>query len=360
MPSSKSGASVSSDLTRIPMRNPSSRIPVAITLGDPRGVGPEVVLKALALRGVARGIVPVVVGSPAVVRRAQRLIGGEMPILPLSPGELPDMRQARGVYVLCPKGVRPTQTGSGDARLSGRMSFACVREGVRLCAEGGASALVTAPVSKASLKAAGTGYVGHTEMLRVLSRAKTAVMMFAWAKHRVSLVTTHVPLSAVSKALTKRRVETTISLTERALRFLYRVSEPRMAVLSFNPHKGENGLLGREEQRVIEPAILSSRRRGLDIHGPFAADSFFSRSEWKTFHAIVAMYHDQGLIPAKILGGEKAVNVTLGLPFVRTSPGHGTAEDIAWKGIANPGAMASAILLAARLARNVRVPLAWD
>jgi 4-hydroxythreonine-4-phosphate dehydrogenase len=309
---------------------------------------------------VASKVVPIVVGSPAVLRRARRLVGKKISILPISREELSDVGRSRGVYVLCPRGIRPAQTGRGDARLRGRMSVASVREAARLCTAGHASALVTAPISKASLEASGARYVGHTEMLREFCQARQTVMMFVWGKHRISLVTTHVPVSTLKRSLTKKRIATTIRMTEKALGLLFRVTEPRIAVLSLNPHGGEGGLLGREEERVIEPAVSSCRKRGARVYGPFSADSFFSRDEWKTFDAVVAMYHDQGLIPAKIIGGERAVNITLGLPFVRTSPAHGTAEDIAWKGIADSEGMSSAILLAAKLGRNLKFPLVWD
>jgi 4-hydroxythreonine-4-phosphate dehydrogenase len=240
------------------------------------------------------------------------------------------------------------------------MSVASLREAARLCSEGLASALVTAPISKASIKASGARYAGHTEMLRDFCAVRRTVMMFAWGRHRISLVTTHVPVSTLKRTLTRERVAATIRLTERGLKLLFRVSRPRIAVLSFNPHGGEGGLLGREEERVIEPAISDGKKQGMKVFGPFPADSFFSRHEWKSFDGVVAMYHDQGLIPAKILGGDSAVNVTLGLPFVRTSPAPGTAEDIAWKGIADPEGMGSAIILAARLGRNLKSPLVWD
>ncbi|UCF78236.1 MAG: 4-hydroxythreonine-4-phosphate dehydrogenase PdxA [Candidatus Eiseniibacteriota bacterium] len=342
------------------MKKPSPRIPVAVTLGDPRGVGPEVLMRALDQRRVISKVAPIVVGSPAVARRAHRLVRAKTSLVALPPGDMPGRDKPGVAYLLCPAGTRPTQTGSGDARESGRMSFGSLKEAVRLCLEGRALALVTAPISKASLGAAGIPFKGHTEALRDLCRVKETVMMFVWGAHRISLVTTHVPLREVKRSLTRRGIETTILFTARALKLLFKVTEPRLAVLSLNPHSGESGLLGSEEKEVIGPAMGRFSEQGVLVRGPFAADAFFSRSEWKAFDAVVAMYHDQGLIAAKILGGERAVNVTLGLPFVRTSPGHGTAEDIAWKGVADPDAMVSAILLAARLARNASCPLEWS
>jgi 4-hydroxythreonine-4-phosphate dehydrogenase len=196
-------------------------------------------------------------------------------------------------------------------------------------------------------------------MLRNLCGSKRTVMMFVCEGLRVSLVTTHVPVSRVAKELSKAEIQGVIALTKKALALLFGITGPRMAVLALNPHAGEEGLLGSEERRVILPAIRAARRRGAFVEGPFPADSFFSRGRWKEFDATIAMYHDQALIPAKLMGGDRVVNLTLGLPFVRTSPAHGTAEEIAWQGRASAEGMVAAILLAAELSEKVRLPLRW-
>jgi 4-hydroxythreonine-4-phosphate dehydrogenase len=348
------------------MRNPSSPVPVAISMGDPHGVGPEVILKALSSREVAGKVTAIVVGLPSIIRKAANLVGAGVAIKPLSRDKIRAAPKTGVVYVLMPQALSSIEDNSSclDSRESlgrrGRVTLASVKEAVSLCTHGDASALVTAPLSKASLEAAGLGYAGHTEMLRDLCKCKSTLMMFVRGKHRVSLVTTHIPISRVGKVLTRPRVERSIMLTCRGLELLFGISEPTLAVLSLNPHKGEEGLLGCEEKNVIEPAVELASQKGVRVSGPFAADSFFSRGEWKKFDAVIAMYHDQGLIAAKLIGGERVTNITLGLPFVRTSPGHGTAEDIAWKGIAEPQGMISAILLAAKLAGTVRLPLKWD
>lgn len=341
-------------------------------MGDPLGVGPEVILKALLSKEVAGKVIPIVVGVPSIMRKAARLVGGRASIRLLSGGKVHEASDAGVVYVLVPRNllgtgelmrpIGPSRAGEFASRLAqrGAVASACVKEAAGLCIRGRASALVTAPLSKASLGAAGIGHSGHTEMLRDLCRCKDTLMMFARGKHRVSLVTTHIPIGKVRGGLTRRRVERAIMLTSRGLELLFSIPAPRLAVLSLNPHKGEDGLLGREEETVIAPAMEVASRKGVSVSGPFAADSFFSRGEWKRFDAVVAMYHDQGLIAAKLIGGERVTNITLGLPFVRTSPGHGVAENIAWKGIAEPQGMISAILLAAELARTVRLPLKWD
>jgi len=378
------------------MKNPCSPIPVAISMGDPLGVGPEVILKALCSREIACRVIPIVVGLPSVMRKAAGMLRARVQIRTLSMDRLLAASETGVVYVLPPEKLRDPgdtlrsrgrkaaeglyQTDSllraveflrtdgrqrftkqaSDLILRGTVAAACVKEAADLCLRGHALALITAPLSKASLQAAGITYAGHTELLRDFCGCKNTLMMFVRGRHKISLVTTHVPIGMIRKVLTRRRTERAIMLTHRGLGLLFGIPNPRLAVLSLNPHKGEDGLLGCEEKIVIEPAIELVCQKGVRAFGPFAADSFFSRGEWNKFDAVVAMYHDQGLIAAKLLGGERVTNLTLGLPFVRTSPGHGVAEDIAWKGVADPQGMISAILLAAKLTGTVRLPLKWN
>jgi 4-hydroxythreonine-4-phosphate dehydrogenase len=173
-------------------------------------------------------------------------------------------------------------------------------------------------------------------------------------------VTTHTPVGRLARELDRAAVEDVIAMTKRAVTVFFGRARPKLAVLALNPHAGEDGLLGPEEERVIRPSVRSARKKGALVDGPFPADSFFSRGRWRDFDATIAMYHDQALIPAKLLAGDRVVNLTLGLPFVRTSPGHGTAEDLAWQGRASAEGMVSAILLAADLSEKVRLPLRWD
>jgi len=346
-------------------------------MGDPLGIGPEVILKSLASRGVRDKVIPIIAGLPSVMRKTERLVGCGNVIEALSRNRVAEASKTGVVYVLTPEELAQSRNSrrfasltrtflrsrgpsSRDLALRGEVAFACVKEAVNLCIHGDARALVTAPLSKASLAMAGINYPGHTEMLRDICGSKQTLMMFVRGTYRISLVTTHVPLAGVRKAVTRRSIARAITLTHRSLELLFNVSEPRLAVLSLNPHKGENGLLGSEEKNVIEPAIEAASRGGVKVSGPYAADSFFSRGDWRNFDAVVAMYHDQGLIAAKLIGGERVTNITLGLPFVRTSPGHGVAEDLAGKGIAEPQGMMSAILLAAKLGGTVRLPLEWN
>ena len=346
------------------MKSSSVPVPIAITMGDPAGVGPEVVVRALASSRVARRVLPVVVGSVPTLERGAALAGVELRFLEIDArgGSLGssrprgDEREPRRVAVVTPAGM----TRRSGARARGQTAYACVAEAVRLCADGRTRGIVTAPISKATLVAAGLRFAGHTEMLRKLCGSRRTVMMFACGELRISLVTTHTPIGRLTQELSRGGVEEVIQMTKKAVVALFGKAHPRLAVLALNPHAGEHGLLGAEEERIIRPAVRSARKKGAVVEGPFPADSFFARGKWKDFDATIAMYHDQALIPAKLLAGDNVVNLTLGLPFVRTSPGHGTAEDIAWQGRASAEGMVSAILLAADLSEKVRLPLRWD
>ncbi len=347
------------------MKNSSAPFPIAITMGDPMGVGPEVVVRALASKELAGKVLPVVVGRVRTLERAARLTGANVEFLPVDRDDRPLSaprarsgagREARPVFVVTPSGM----PRDSSARARGQTAFACVTEAVRLCAAGSARAIVTAPISKATLAAAGLRFPGHTEMLRSLCGSRRTVMMFVSGELRVSLATTHTPVGRLARELNRPGLEDVMTLTKKAMTTLFGIARPRLAVLALNPHAGEAGLLGGEEGDLIRPAMRSARRKGVILEGPFAADSFFSRGNWRDFDATIAMYHDQALIPAKLLGGDRVVNLTLGLPFVRTSPGHGTAEDLAWQGLARAEGMTSAILLAAGLSKKVGLPLRWD
>jgi 4-hydroxythreonine-4-phosphate dehydrogenase len=211
------------------------------------------------------------------------------------------------------------------------------------------NAIATAPVSKEAFRLAGLPWNGHTDLLAHLTGAPHVAMMFESPALRVVLATIHIALAEVPEALTQPVLESTIELTALGLPRLG-VASPRIAVAGLNPHAGEHGLFGREEDTIIVPAIASCRRRGIDVTGPFPGDTVFLRAHRGEFDVVVACYHDQGLIPLKLLAFGEAVNVTLGLPIVRTSVDHGTAFDIAGRGVANPESMIAAVLLAARLA----------
>jgi 4-hydroxythreonine-4-phosphate dehydrogenase len=274
---------------------------IGITLGDPAGIGPEVVAKALKSGRLDRRFDYEVIGNPRTKRRAD----------------------------------------AAD----------WVVEGAKRCLKGELAALATAPITKELLHRAGYPFVGQTELLAHLSRTKRFAMMLAGGPLRVALVTIHAPLRDVPKLICTRKIVEVIELSDEICR-RFGIRRPRIAVAGLNPHAGEGGLLGDEEQRVIAPAVKRAARRGIVVSGPHSADTLFYRAAHGQFDAVVAMYHDQGLAPLKLIAFDDGVNLTLGLPFVRTSPDHGTAPDIAGKGIARPNGMIAAINMAAKLARS--------
>jgi len=329
----------------------SPRVPLAISMGDPAGIGPEVVLKAISSPAARRTIDPILVGDAGVWRATARRLGLS---LHLVPGIEPSRRGSTRSVVTSelPASVRkpgqPRRTA--DKAACGGAAHAAILAAVRLVRDGTAAALVTAPISKAHLAAAGHDFPGHTELLSHLCGDAPVRMMMVGPRLRVVLVTTHLALAAVPRRLNQAAVLETIGLTARALRIWFGMALPRIAVTGLNPHAGEGGLFGTEDTRVILPAVRAARRRGIHATGPLAADGVFAQAVGGAYDAVVCMYHDQGLAPFKLLHFADGVNLTLGLPFVRTSPDHGTAFDIAGTGRADPRSMIAALRLAAALA----------
>ncbi len=284
---------------------------IAITVGDPAGIGPEVAAKASADPRVRAVCEPIVYSPPASTVFA--------------PGVL-----------------------SADA---GRAAYDVIVRAASDAMDGTVQAVATAPINKEAFRLAGLKWVGHTDLLAQLTGAKRVAMMFYSERLVVVLATVHIPLADVPEALTKERLQTTIALTAERIPLFTKVP-PRIAVAGLNPHAGEHGLFGSEEERVIAPAIAACRALGIDVSGPYPGDTVFVRATRGEFDVVVACYHDQGLIPVKLIAFGQAVNVTIGLPIIRTSVDHGTAFDIAGKGIADPESMIAAVLLAARLARS--------
>ena len=285
---------------------------IGLTVGDPAGIGPEICTRAIHDPRVEEVCVPVTYGPASEDDRAPYGVG--------------------------------TATAEG-----GRAAFDAVRVAVADALAGRLDAIATAPINKAGLSLAGLSWRGHTDLLAHLTGVPAAAMMFYTETLRVVLATVHIPLSEVPRQLTRERVEETIRLAHAELPW-FGFASPRLALAGLNPHAGEHGLMGDEEGRVLQPAVEASRDRGIDVDGPFPGDTVFVRAVKGEFDAVVACYHDQGLIPVKLAAFGSAVNVTLGLPIVRTSVDHGTAYDIAGQGIADPTSMIQAVLLAARLA----------
>jgi 4-hydroxythreonine-4-phosphate dehydrogenase len=255
---------------------------------------------------------------------------------------------------LAPAHRRPGPPRGAAAAACGGAAYAAIIGAVELVQRGWAAGVVTAPISKAHLAAAGRDFPGHTELLAALCGGVPVRMMMVGARLRVVLVTTHVAIVDVPRAIDRAGVLQTLVLTAEALRRRFGVVQPRIAVAGLNPHAGENGLFGNEEIRVIAPAIRAARRRRIDAIGPLAADGVFAQTAHGAYDAVVCMYHDQGLAPFKLMHFADGVNLTLGLPFVRTSPDHGTAFDIAGRGVADPSSMHAALRLATQLAPKAR------
>jgi 4-hydroxythreonine-4-phosphate dehydrogenase len=339
-----------------------SPAPLLVTMGDACGIGPEIVARAASTGDLDDAVV---VGDPAVLRRAAAAAGIEIVVAVL---DHPSHRAAvpAGALAICvppglPQGLAALPWGAIRAE-AGAGAARCIEQAVAWVREGAGRAIVTAPIHKEALAAAGVGFPGHTEMLQALAagapgggEAPPAVrMMLANDELRVVLVTIHVSLRRAIDALGIDGIAETIAITQAALRRAG-IAAPRIAVAGLNPHAGEGGLFGDEEIVLIAPAIARARAAGIDARGPFAPDTVFMRARHASGHpgefdAVVAMTHDHGLIPVKYLGVADGVNVTLGLPFVRTSPDHGTAFDIAGQGIADPSSLRAALRMARRLA----------
>jgi 4-hydroxythreonine-4-phosphate dehydrogenase len=327
---------------------------LGLTMGDPAGVGPEIILKSLrdlAQRQAASEFALVVIGTASCMADAAKRL--DMPVTITDVGGWPKIRLIEAAST--DAAIAPGQL-SAEA---GRLAFAAIERSVRLALDGEIDAIVTAPINKEALNKAGYSYPGHTEILAELTHSRGSCMMLAHDRLKVTHVSTHVALADVPKRVTPERLRHVFTLTHEALLDLG-VPTPRIGVCALNPHAGEGGLFGREDQDIILPVIEEFRARGIAIEGPVPGDTVYVKALAGQFDAVVAMYHDQGHVAVKTLGfamdpqtglmsSLSGVNVTLGLPIIRTSVDHGTAFDIAGKGIANAASMIEAIEFAARM-----------
>ncbi len=325
---------------------------LALTMGDPAGIGPEVIVKAFAKPEVLRLCRPLVIGSRDVLERTVRSLR-----LPLLVREVMDQETPLGRRGEIPA-LDPLEKPLGRftigtvGRQTGAASVAFIKMAVRLAEDGVVDAIVTGPINKEAINKAGFNYPGHTELLADLTHSEEVGMMILGGPLKIMFVTTHVALRDLSDQLTQARIGKAIRLADRALRDYFGVARPRIGVAALNPHAGEGGLFGDEERRVIRPAARRARAAGIQASDPLPADTLFGKAVRGTYDGIVAMYHDQGLIPLKLVAFGTCVNLTVGLPIIRTSVDHGTAFDIAGKGLADPGSLIEATKLAARLAGN--------
>jgi len=322
---------------------------IAVTLGDFNGIGPEIALKAAAHATTRRLCTPLLVGPFNIFEhvrdrlkirvRLQRVVfpwkeNTSIPILDVGDGLWADIHYGQ------------------VAKAAGKSAGVAIEKAVELCTTGKAVAMVTAPVSKEAMQLAGYSFPGQTEMIALLSRSSKVAMMLVSTKMRIGLVTIHTPLRTVAESLSKAKIVDKTKIIVESLKKNFQIGNPRIAILSLNPHAGEHGILGSEEQDLIIPAIEEVKSAGINADGPLSADAFFGTQAYKSYDAILAMYHDQGLIPVKMSSFGTTVNFSAGLNIIRTSPGHGTAFDIAGSGSADISSMLEAIKYAARFAKN--------
>jgi 4-hydroxythreonine-4-phosphate dehydrogenase len=333
----------------MPFAAQKSLAPIAITMGCPAGIGPEIICRLFSCDVMSGAGRSVVIGDGNVLRQAADRLGQAVIIEPWEPGK----SIGRGTIPVFQVGAPwPDQVRWGQPDIkTGRAMGRYIEEAVRLSSAGLCSAITTCPISKKSLQKAGFPYPGHTEMLAALTKTPKVRMMMAGPRLKVVLATIHVAVRQVSDLLTKEEIMDCIAMTRTALQRDFALAAPRIAVAGLNPHSGEEGLFGDEETRIIAPAVAACTSL-CDVSGPWPPDTLFHKAVSGQFDAVIAMYHDQGLIPFKLLHFQDGVNVTLGLPLVRTSVDHGTAYDIAGHNQADPSSLAAALAMAQTIADN--------
>jgi 4-hydroxythreonine-4-phosphate dehydrogenase len=327
-----------------------SPAPVAITMGDAAGIGPEIVLKTLANAQVMGDCPAFVIGDAGILARDAARLGCDLKIRLI---QTPDQHQPKpGVLDVLATSHLPSSLPHGQVNAAaGAAAYRAISAGIACAMQGQISALCTAPINKEALAAAQVPYPGHTEMLASLSGTADCGMLLVNPQLRTMLVTVHCSLAEATQLISTQLELRIIRLAHRTLQ-QFGINQPRIAVAGINPHAGEGGLFGREELDIIAPAITQARAEGLCVTGPLPGDTVFMHAMQGRYDIVVAQYHDQGLIPIKLLGVDSGVNITAGLPFVRTSPDHGTAFDIAGLGVADPASLLTALRMAHQLAQQ--------
>ena len=325
---------------------------IAITMGDPCGIGPEIIIKALQSPEVSQRCVPLVIGDRAVLERALAVCGSALKISEVAAAEDARAIPKDNISLLALSNLEATDMLYGAPSVAaGDAVYRYICHAAHLCLDGQVAAMATAPISKEAMHRAGHDYPGHTELLAELCGTDNFVMMLAGEVLRVSLVTIHEALIDVPRLITFEQVLKTIRITAEGVARLTGKRSPKLAVLALNPHCGEGGKFGTEETKVIEPAVNTARQVGIDAIGPLSADTLFHFAQQGCYDGVVAMYHDQGLIPLKMLHFDDAVNITLGLPIIRTSVDHGTAYNLSGSGKASEKSLLAAIRMAAMMIR---------
>lgn len=325
---------------------------IGCTMGDPAGIGPELVLRICSDPDVLACCVPVVFGDTAVLERVSKECKIEMPHDMVATSDCAKIAGVSSPIVVDCGSINAAKVLPGKiAARCGRAAYRYIEMSIEAAMAGQITAVVTAPINKEALNRAGVNYPGHTEIFTALTESSRSCMMLTSKDITVSFVTTHLAYAAVTAQLTAKRIADVIELTHAAVE-LMKGRRGKLLLCALNPHAGEHGLFGNQENRVLKPAVKAANKKGIDIIGPISPDAAFLADRRAEIDAYVCMYHDQGHIPFKMLAFDTGVNVTLGLPIVRTSVDHGTAFDIAWQGTANPRSLVEAVLLAEKLSRS--------
>ncbi len=328
---------------------------MGITMGDPVGIGPEIIVSALSDPNTYEYCRPLIIGDPTIIDRAIEIKKSKLRSNPIPSPE-------KGIYTFGTLDVLPLSdlkresvTPASPNAITGKAMLNYIETAVDLAMDKKIAAMVTCPITKTAMKMAGSKFHGHTELIAQRTKTKKYAMMLAGTTLKVVLVTIHIPLADVSESITKENILKTIRITENSLKHRFGIKKPAIAVAGLNPHAGEDSMFGAEEKEKIEPAVQQAIKEGINASGPFPPDTLFYHAAKGKFHGVICMYHDQGLIPFKMIHFNDGVNTTLGLPIIRTSVDHGTAYDIAWKGIADSSSLKAAIKMAALQANTTSV-----
>ena len=323
---------------------------IGITLGDFNGVGPEVILKTVADNRITKICTPVIYGSNKILSKYKKLLSIEE--INFTVGKSIDTIAHRKVNVInCWEDDFEIQPGEVTPE-AGRCALLSLNKATQDLIDKKIEALVTAPINKKNIQSSDFNFAGHTEYFASKANGKDNLMLLMSENLRVGVVTGHIPLNQVAQQITKERVTSKINILHQSLIKDFQIQKPKIAVLGLNPHAGEDGLLGTEEQTLLAPLLEELRNKGILVFGPFPADGFFGNGTFSKYDGVLAMYHDQGLVPFKTLAFQQGVNYTAGMPFVRTSPDHGTAYDLAGKGIASENSFREALYMAIDIVKN--------
>lgn len=337
-------------MTDVKNTPPTSTLPtIGITLGDVNGIGPETVIQVLEDSRLLKLCTPVIYGNHKIINKYRKIMGIED--FQMVPCKYAGQATPRKINMLnCWDEDYEIKPGELDA-VAGKLAFTALKRAGQDLKAGEIQALVTGPIHKSNMPKEEFPFSGQTEFFADISGSKEVLMLMVHEKIRVALATIHIPVEKIPQVLTRNLIFSRLTQLEKTLAKDFRIKHPKIAVLGLNPHAGENGMMGKEEETVIGPVVREWRDKGKLVFGPFPADGFFASGQFTKFDAVLAMYHDQGLIPFKVLAGYEGVNYTAGLPLIRVSPDHGTAFDIAGKGVANGESLRSALYLAMDLVK---------